>query len=95
MSDFLAVLALYYICDSTAALRPMSGEEVLRCTQTYETVKTYFVPSFDLAPRGSLARFEQMQHGYLGFKSWEADNPDIVADLRQKAERAIRVGFEG
>ncbi|MEL7212906.1 MAG: hypothetical protein AAGK92_09610 [Pseudomonadota bacterium] len=93
MSDFLAILALYYICDSTAALRPMSGEEIRRCTDTYETVKTYFVPSFDLAPPGSLARFEQMQKGYLGFKSWEADNPDIVAHLRQEAELATRVGF--
>lgn len=95
MSEFLAVLAFYYICDSTAALRPMSGEEVLRCTKAYETVKTYFAPEFDLAPRGSLARFSQMQEGYLGFKTWEAENPDLVAQMRREAEAAIRVGYGG
>lgn len=95
MSEFLAVLAFYYICDSTAALRPMSAEEVMRCTKAYETVKTYFVPDFELAPRGSLARFSQMQAGYKGFKAWETDNPALVADMRSAAEQSIRVGFDG
>lgn len=95
MSEFLAILALYYICDSVASVRPMSGEELLHCTKAYETVKTYFVPDFDLAPPGSLARFEQMRHGYLGFKAWEADNPVLVETMRQEAESAIRAGFKG
>ena len=93
MSEFLTVLSFYYLCDSTAAVRPMSGEEIFRCTQAYETVKVYFVPDFELEPIGTLARFRQMQQGYHGFKAWERDNPELVKELRQNAEALVRIGF--
>ncbi len=90
MSEFLAILALYYMCDATAVTRPMSMEEVQACTQTYDSVKTYFVPDFDLAPEGSLARFEQMTEAYVAFRAWQAANPDLVTEMRQDAWNTVR-----
>lgn len=85
MSEFLAILALYYLCDATAVMRPMSMEEVQACTRTYDAVKTYFVAEFDLAPPGSLERFQQMNDAYIAFSAWQAANPDLVAEMRQQA----------
>jgi hypothetical protein len=85
MGEFLSILAAYYLCDATAALRPMSHAEAAECIATYDRVKTYFVADFDLAPAGTVARFSQMSDAYLAFQSWEAANPDLVADMRAEA----------
>ncbi|WP_430449343.1 hypothetical protein [Rhodophyticola sp.] len=90
MSEFLAVLALYYACDATAATRPMSPQEMQACTATYDTVKTYFVTGFDLAPRGTLERFAQMTAAYAAFKDWEDSNSDLVAAMRADAMNRVR-----
>ena len=91
MSEFLSVLALYYVCDATAALRPMSAEEIGACFSTYDTVKVYFVDGFDLAPPGSMARIRQMSEAYLAFKAWEEDNAALVADMRADARELARL----
>lgn len=85
MGEFLTVLALYYMCDATAAMRPMSMQEVATCAESYDTVKVYFVSDFDLAPQGTLARFDQMSEAYIAFKAWEEQNADLVEDLRADA----------
>jgi hypothetical protein len=89
MSEFLDLLALYYLCDATALIRPMSGGEVLACMDTYDAVKAWFAP-FDLAPPGTLERFAQMQQGYSGYVDWQAANADLVARMRDEAMAAAR-----
>lgn len=89
MSEFLQILALYYLCDATAIVRPMSGEEIRACFDIYETVKIYFAP-FDLAPIGTLERHAQMTEAYLGFVDWQAANAEIVGEMRGEAMAEAR-----
>ena len=85
MSEFLELLAHYYLCDATAVLRPMSLGEVQACTDVYESVKAWFAPSFELAPVGTLERHAQLVEGYIGFVTWQDANPDLVTGLREQA----------
>ncbi|MEL6519095.1 MAG: hypothetical protein AAFR34_01810 [Pseudomonadota bacterium] len=89
MGEFIAILSIYYMCDATAAVRPLAGGELAACTQTYESVKVYFIEDWELAPKGSLARFEQNAQGYAGFKAWEAENAELVSRLRREAEAKV------
>ncbi len=84
MSEFLDLLALYYLCDATALLRPMSGGEVQDCMATYDAVKAWFAP-FDLAAEGTLERHAQMLDAYRGFLAWQDANADLVSHLRAEA----------
>jgi hypothetical protein len=84
MPEFLDLLALYYLCDATALIRPMSGAEVHDCMATYDAVKAWFAP-FDLAPMGTLERHAQMLDGYRGFIAWQQGNPDLVDGMRDEA----------
>ncbi len=90
MSEFLSLLALYYVCDATAAMRHLTMQEVMACTQTYESVKTYFVTEFELAPHGTAERAQQMQQGYLAFLDWEEANEALVEDMQAEAWLAAR-----
>lgn len=89
MSDFLELLALYYLCDATALVRPMSGNEIATCSSHYDAVKAWFAP-FDLAEVGSLERHAQMLQGYAGFMDWQAANAGLVAQMRLAAMAAAQ-----
>ena len=89
MSEFLQLLAVYYLCDAAAALRPMTSDEVMGCMNTWEAVKTRFAPTFELAPRGSPERVAQMQAAYLAFLDWEAENADLVAEMQEQARAEV------
>jgi len=84
MPEFLDLLSLYYLCDATALVRPMSSGEIEGCMDLYTQVKAWFAP-FDLAPIGSLERHAQMMEGYLGFLDWQAANAELVEDMRDDA----------
>ncbi|QBF32800.1 hypothetical protein [Thalassococcus sp. S3] len=90
MSEFLRLLAIYYLCDSTAAIRPLTASEVSACMSTYETVKVHFVRPGDLAPPGTPERVAQNRQAYRGFKAWERDNAALVSNMRARAEAAVR-----
>ncbi|MEM9975347.1 MAG: hypothetical protein AAF771_14305 [Pseudomonadota bacterium] len=92
MGEFIAILTIYYMCDSVAGTRPLAGDELNACSAAYEEVKTYFIEEFELAPHGSLERFEQNRQGYLGFKAWEAENAELVSKLRHNADAEVRLG---
>lgn len=89
MSEFLDLLALYYLCDATALVRPMSGDEVRACMGTYDAVKAWFAP-FDLAAPGTLERHAQMLDGYRGFLDWQQGNSDLVTLMRDDAMAQAR-----
>lgn len=90
MSEFLSVVAIYYLCDAMAAARHLTMQETMHCTRTYDTVRSYFVTEFDLAPRGTPERIAQMREGYTGFKAWENANRDRVDQMRAEAWLAVR-----
>jgi hypothetical protein len=93
MTHFLNLLALYYLCDSTAALRPMTSAEIASCMATYEAVKAHFV-STPPAPT-TPARSRYNRQAYLAFKSWEVENSGLVARLKDEADTEARARLQG
>ena len=85
MTDLLGLLAFYYLCDGTAALRGLDSAEVAACMANYEVLKIQFAPDAPLAPLGSEQRAVQNRRAYAQFKTWEAENPSVVARLRREA----------
>jgi hypothetical protein len=43
----------------------------------------------DEAPVGTAEWGEQRIETYLAFSAWEAENPDLVAELREQAEASV------
>ena len=80
MTEFLAILTLYYACSVAAETRPLSHAELVQCTATYNSVKHHFLPEDTGAGR---------HDAYLGFKRWEQDNPALVAQAEQAARRQL------
>ncbi len=89
MTEFLKLLAVYYMCDSAAAVRPLTPEEYMNCQRTYEAVKIYF-SGLEPAESPTLAQIAARNRAaYVGFKSWEAENSELVA--RMKADAKARI----
>ena len=86
MTEFLKLLAIYYMCDSTAAVRPLSAEEFMSCQYTYETVKSYF-SGLDVGTPTDIAA--RNRTAYAGFKAWEAENAALVSEMRATAEAQL------
>ena len=91
MTEFLALLALHYICDHAAATRGLSPAEVSHCMANYETIKHGFIDE-PLATLGTPERAAQNRAGYAGFKAWEADNAALVDELRAYAQLRLQHG---
>ncbi len=88
MGEFLALLLTYYTCDAAAQMQEPLGGQRLACVETYEEVKSYFAP-LEEAPYGTAAYGAQRIETYRAFSAWEAENAEMVAELRaQAAERA-------
>lgn len=86
MPEFLDLLSIYYYCDAMAAMRPLPAAERFGCTDTYEAVRAYFLPVFELAAPGTPERAGQLRTGFLAFHAWQDANPSLVDDLRSAAE---------
>ncbi len=91
MTEFLKLVALYYICDQAAMIRPLTPEEYMGCQRTYEAVKVYF-SGLDGSETQTLAQIAaRNRSAYTGFKSWEADNAGLVAELKSDARVALGI----
>ncbi len=82
MSDFMALLELYYACDVAAATRALNTSEVTQCLDHYAAVKSYFAPLEPLADIGTHERADQERTAFAAFKSWEIEHSDLVEALR-------------
>lgn len=84
MPDVIALLTIYYICASDAAIGALSQEERFACNATYQAAKRGFLrPEEQSAPSGRLTAKENIL-AYQRFKSWEAANMDLVAALKAR-----------
>ena len=89
MTEFLKLLAVYYMCDQAAMVRPLTPEEYMGCQRTYETVKSYF-SGLDGPESPTLAQIAaRNQNAYAGFKAWEAENAGLVAEMKAEALEAV------
>lgn len=77
MIEIFQLLTFYYACDMAAAERRLPLREVMACTATYEAIKDHFAEDE--------TGFARNIAGYRAFKTWEAENPDTVAELRAQA----------
>jgi hypothetical protein len=82
MAQFLALLTLYYACDSVAGKRPMTSSEVLLCMEHYSAVKSHFDVAPNSAGADSSERAGSNRAAYLAFKTWEVEHADLVQSLR-------------
>ena len=85
MSPLLNLLSFYYLCDQAAAQQVLSASDVADCMANYDRIKLEFIDQAP-APMGSAERAAQNRLGYVGFKLWEAANPDLVQEFRAKAQ---------
>lgn len=87
MPEFLALLAAYYGCHATVALRPLSDEEAYICTKATVSVQVYFLTKVELAMMAASPESKQKMGQMIAlkrFKAWEAANPKAVSILKAK-----------
>ena len=91
LSDFIALLTLYYTCDALVVHRPLSlnPEELAQCMGYYEAVKAEFADG-PLAPPGTRTAEAQRRAAYAAFKAWELENGTLVTTLRENAMAEVR-----
>jgi hypothetical protein len=87
MPEFLMILATYYGCHATVALRPLNDEEVYMCTKATASVQVYFLTKVELAmmqvspdAKAEMGKTIALKR----FKAWEAANPKAVSLLKAK-----------
>ena len=85
MPDFVAVLAIYYLCSSEADRRALSVAEAQGCAAIYEQVKVPFRPKVDPPPTEARARADRNRSAYIAFKRWETAHPAVVCPLKRQA----------
>ncbi len=88
MGEFLALLLSYYTCDAAAQTQQPLGGDRLACVDLYEEVKSFFAP-LDEAPHGTPEWAAQRIETYVAFSAWEAENADLVAELRAQANASV------
>lgn len=91
MTDFIALLSAYYLCDAFVIHRPLSlnPSELAACMGRYEAVKAAFAQDGDLSPPGSPNAEPQRRAAYAAFKAWELANGHLVTELRAEALREV------
>jgi len=91
MNQLIALLSLYYACDEAASQHPMvmTVAERMECVATYYDVTAQFA-SDGLAPKGTPEHATQRRMAYVAFKSWEAENADLVHRMRRSARADLR-----
>ncbi len=92
MTQFLALLASYYVCDAAAATAHLDRKMIARCIQTYQSVKVHFLTA---AERKALADDplgfggEHGSTAYLRFKAWEEVNAGLVERMKSRISTEI------
>ncbi len=74
MSEFLRLIAFYYACDAAAIDGLLTRSERLECIRHYTAIKAHFA--------GPLRNPQDHVEGFRAFKTWEDENPALVAQLR-------------
>ncbi len=83
MDPLLELLRVYYECTALAEAHVLTQTQRFACNETYQQAKRLFLDG-DLAHPGSILTKEQNTQAYLLFKSWEAENASLVAQLRAR-----------
>ena len=84
MIEIVALLSIYYKCAALAADGLLSQQERFACNSTYQAAKRQFVHDV-IGPSDRPLTSQQNVLAYQRFKSWEAENSDLVQQLKQQS----------
>lgn len=90
--EALAMIAAYMTCSQAAEMRVLDPVEAEACSAIYMQVKVDFLSDVDMETYQKMSaaeRAEVNQRGYAALLAWRAANPDIVADLKAKAQHQL------
>lgn len=93
-SEFLALVASYFLCSEAAKVQMLEQNEIAECSAIYTEVKLSFVPDVDLALYLQMdvdARVAINGQGYGGYVDWRKENPELVADM--EADARLKLGI--
>ena len=83
MIELVTLLSIYYKCAALAEDGLLTKRERFSCNNTYQQVKREFVP--DTAdPSDYALKSQQNILAFQRFKSWEAENAEIVRELKER-----------
>lgn len=94
-SEFMNLLAAYFLCNATAEVRMLDVHEAQQCLVWQTAIKIELLPHVtpgDYTAMTSAERAAFGREGYRAYLAWKAEHSDLVADLtttaRQQAEAA-------
>lgn len=82
MPEIVTLLSVYYICAAQAAEGLLTQRERFACNETYQQAKRLFLEDEALRRPGSVLTPQQNTRAFLRFKTWERENPALVAELK-------------
>lgn len=87
MMELMTLLTFYYGCATLAEDGLLTQEERFACNGSYQQIKRLFLEDDLPDPLAKTLTREQNTLGYLRFKAWEQENPELVADLKSYGNR--------
>ena len=97
-NEMLAMIAFYFACADAAAERNLSSAEVIECAAVYREVKLGFVEGIDgqdFEQLSAAERSEVNRAGFLAYRRWRVDNPELVSQLLRAARGTGPLPNEG
>ena len=95
MADLFTLIGTLYACNLMAEQGPVSPRQAYLCVQSQEAVKLRLLTSTEISELETLTLSERNKiklRGYRRFKTWEAENPDIVEQIRREEMFKLRRG---
>ena len=83
MIEIVTLLTVYYRCAALAEEGLLTQGERFACNDTYQQIKREFVQE-TADPSDHVLRSQQNILAFRRFKSWEAENADLVRKLKQQ-----------
>ena len=85
MIEIVALLTVYYQCTALAEEGLLTQTERFACNSTYQQIKREFVQDIaDPSDSDYVLRSQQNVLAFQRFKTWEAENADLVRELKQR-----------
>lgn len=84
MSELLTLLSFYYACSALAADGQLTQGERFDCNRTYQAAKILFLDPEDRPAPGAEIPAMLNKEAYRRFKDWEAENADLVRQMKAR-----------
>ena len=94
MNELINLLKILYACNLLAEQSPPSLEQAVFCVEIHDQVKLQFLTKTELdqIQKVPLKRQNEITlRGYERFKQWEAENVELVEDLREQQRQRLNL----